>query len=284
MKPNFEYPLIKPEDSFRTFLKRQDQQQTPLHYHPNYEMNFVIKGLGTRYVGDNIEQFEEGDLILLAPNIPHCWKNTGKSQDAYASLVVHWKDDFLGSGWDNISEFDNIRRLLKLSSKGIKFDKYIAEEIKDRQSELLMLPPFEKLLLLLRILNDLAKTNEFKLLNNDALPLNNNVYNERIDTVCKFIKEKYPEKITLSQVADLVSMSKGAFSRFFSKTTQKPFFTFLNEYRIKMACKALAETDMNADEVGYACGYECLQFFYSQFAKYAKCSPQAFRKKITAMN
>lgn len=284
MKPNFEYPLIKPEDSFRTFLKKQDEQETPLHYHPNYEMNFVIKGIGTRYVGDNIEQFEEGDLILLAPNIPHCWKNTDRYQQPYASLVIQWKDDFLGNGWDRISEFDNIRRLLQLSSKGIKFDKYVANEIKNRQSELLMLPSFEKLLLLLQLLNDLWKSKEFEILCNEELPLNNSVYNARIEVVSRFIKENYAEKITLSKVAQLVNMSEGAFSRFFSKTIRKPFFTFLNEYRIKMACKALTETDMNADEIGYACGYECLQFFYSQFAKYVKCSPQTFRKKSKLVN
>jgi AraC-like DNA-binding protein len=284
MKPNFAYPLLKPEDSFRTFLKKQDVQQTPLHYHPNYEMNFVINGLGTRYVGDNIEQFEEGDLILLAPNIPHCWKNTDKGQQPYSSLVIQWKDDFLGSGWDNISEFGNIRRLLKLSSKGIKFDKYIANEIKKHQSELLMLPPFEKLLLLLQLLNDLGKTNEFKILSNAELPLESTIYNARIEIVSQYIKEKYGEKITLGKVAELVNMSQGAFSRFFSKTTQKPFCTFLNEYRIKMACKALLETDGNADEIGYACGYECLQFFYRQFSKYAKCSPQVFRKKAKSIN
>lgn len=284
MKPNFLFPLLKPEDSLRTFLKKQDTKQAPLHYHPNYEMNFVIKGLGTRYVGDNIEQFEEGDLILLAPNIPHCWKSIPRNEEPYASLVIQWKDDFLGNGWDSVSEFDNIRRLLKLSGKGIKFDKYIANEIKKRQSELLMLPPFEKLLLLLQLLNDLGKTNEFQILSNEELPLNNNVYNVRIEIVSRFIKEKYTEKITLANVAGLVNMSEGAFSRFFSQTTGKPFFTFLNEYRIRMACKALIETDMNADEVGYACGYECLQFFYRQFAKYVKCSPQAFRKKAKFMD
>lgn len=285
MKPNFQFPLLKPEDSLRTFLKKQDTKQAPLHYHPNYEMNFVIKGLGTRHVGNNVEQFEEGDLILLAPNIPHCWKSAHRNDEPYASLVIQWKDNLLGNGWDSISEFDNISRLLKLSDKGIKFDKYIANEIKNRQSELLMLPPFEKLLLLLQLLNDLGQTNEFKILSNEDLPLkNNNVYNARIEMVSRFIKENYTEKITLAKVAGLTNMSEGAFSRFFSQTTGKPFFSFLNEYRIIMACKTLTETDMNADEVGYACGYECLQFFYRQFAKYVKCSPQTFRKRSKLIN
>ncbi|MEO6187670.1 MAG: AraC family transcriptional regulator, partial [Ginsengibacter sp.] len=103
--------------------------------------------------------------------------------------------------------------------------------------------------------------------------------NSRLDIICNFIKEKYSEKITLANAASLVNMSEGAFSKFFSQTTKRPFFSFLNEYRIKMARKLLSETDMRANEIGYACGYECLQFFYRQFMKYAECSPQTYRKK-----
>lgn len=279
MNPAFVYPLMKPDETFRTFLKKQDIQPNPMHYHPIYEMNFVIKGLGIRHIGDSIEQFEEGDLILLGPNIPHCWKSTHNDQQPYSSLVIQWNESFLGNGWGSISELEHIRRLLKLSSKGIKFERYIANEIKNKQSELLMLPPFEKLILLLELLNNLAKTNEFKILSANELSLSNHINNKRIDIVCRYIEEKYAEKITLAKIASLVNMSEGAFSRFFSQTAKKPFFSFLNEYRIKMACKILSETDMNADEVGYACGYECNQFFYRQFSRYTNCSPQTFRKK-----
>lgn len=280
MKPNFTFHSSHTESSFRTFIKNQDLAAAPLHYHPDYEMNFVIKGLGTRRVGNNVEDFEEGDLILLAPNIPHRWKNSNKEQHAYSSLVIQWKEDFLEGAWQSAPEFKSIRKLLKLSNKGIKFDKYLAKEIRNNQSALLLLPPFEKLMLLLQLLNDLAKTDEFKTLSDEEVLYNDAVPNTRVEIVCEFIKEKYAEKITLSKVASLVNMSEGSFSRFFSQATQKPFFTFLNEYRIKVACKLLSETDLAANEIGYACGYECLQFFYRQFTRYAKCSPQVYRKKF----
>lgn len=282
INPNFKDSLLKPEETLRAFLKKQEAVQTSFHYHAAYEMNFVIKGLGTRHIGNSTEEFEEGDLILLGPNIPHCWRNNNERQYPYASLVIHWKDNFMGSGWGKILEFENIHRLLSLSNKGIKFDKYIAKEIKHRQSELLMLPPFEKLMLLMQLLNALAQANEFQTLNDKEQPLNCNANYSRIDMVYRFIKEQYAEKISLAQIAALVNMSEGAFSRFFSQTTGKPFFSFLNEYRIKMACKFLTETDMNADETGYACGYESVQFFYRQFSKYVKSTPQAFRKNYKA--
>lgn len=282
MRADFEY-LLLPKNSSSIFLKSQGPENAPLHYHPNYEMNFVIKGNGTRYVGDNIGDFEEGDLILLAPSIPHRWQNTSKKQYNYSSLVIQWGEDFLGKEWLLTPEFKDIRRLLTLSARGIKFDKYIGKEIKSKQSDLLKLPPFEKLVLLLQLLNDLAKSNEFKIICDEEFSLNNDIPNSRIDIVCQFIKEKYSEKITLAHAAALVNMSEGAFSKFFSHTTKKPFFSFLNEYRTRMARKLLAETDMRANEIGYACGYECLQFFYRQFMKYTECSPQTYRKKSRSL-
>jgi AraC-like DNA-binding protein/quercetin dioxygenase-like cupin family protein len=280
MKINFEYPLFNEKNSFMIFLKNQESEVSPLHCHPNYEMNFVIEGSGTRHVGNNTENFEEGDLILLAPRVPHRWENTCNKQYTYSSLVFQWQEEFLGNAWQSTPEFNSIRKLLELSCKGIKFDKYIGKEIKNKQTDLLTLPPFEKLVLLLQLLNELSKTDEFKVLCDQDLVFNNSIPNTRIKSVCQFVEERYSEKITLTDVASLVNMSEGAFSRFFSQATKKPFFSFLNEYRAKMACKLLAETDMRANEIGYACGYESLQFFYRQFLKYIQCSPQVYRKKI----
>jgi len=282
MRANFEYPLF-PQNSSWIFLKSQGTENAPLHCHPNYEMNFVIKGNGTRYIGNNIGDFEDGDLILLAPSVPHRWQNTSKKQQNYSSLVIQWGEDFLGKEWLSTPEFKDIRRLLELSVKGIKFDKYIGKEIKRKQSALLRLPPFEQLVLLLQLLNDLAKSNEFKILCDQEFSFNSHIPNSRIDIVCHFIKEKYSEKITLADAAALVNMSEGAFSKFFSHTTKKRFFSFLNECRIKMARKLLSETDLRANEIGYACGYECLQFFYRQFIKYTGYSPQTYRKNSQAL-
>ena len=277
MKANLEYPLLERHSS-RIFLKKQISENSPFHYHPNYEMNFVITGHGIRYVGSNKETFEEDDLILLAPRIPHRWEDTSNNQSNYSSLVFQWEEQFLGNALQITPELNNIQKLLDLSAKGIKFDRYISREIKKKQIDLLTLPPFEKFILLLQLLNELANAHEFKLLCDDSSMMNNNIPNSRIKTVCEFIEKKYSEKITLADVASLVNMCEGAFSRFFSQTTNRPFFSFLNEYRSKMACKYLAETDMQVNEIGYACGYESLQFFYRQFGKYIKCTPQEYRK------
>jgi AraC-like DNA-binding protein/quercetin dioxygenase-like cupin family protein len=280
MKVDFESPLFNKENSCMIFLKSQQSEISPLHCHPNYEMNLVIKGSGTRRVGNSIEGFEEGDLILLGPGVPHTWENTGRKQCSYSSLVFQWQKGFLGNAWQLTPELKNIHKLLELSSKGLKFDKRVSKEIKRRHLDLLTLAPFEKLVLLLELLNNLAKDQDYQILCQQDSLYNTSISNTRINKIYQFIEEKYAEKITLAEISSLVNMSECAFSRFFSQVTKRPFFSFLNEYRAKVACKLLAETDMGANEIGYACGYESLQFFYRQFRKYAECTPQAYRRKM----
>ena len=55
------------------------------HFHNAFEIALILKGSGRRIVGDSIENFCDGDLTLLAPNLPHASysdKNTTKRQPA----------------------------------------------------------------------------------------------------------------------------------------------------------------------------------------------------------
>src|SRR5690606_4997731 len=130
------------------------------------------------------------------------------------------------------------------------------------------------------ILNDFSQADDLKVLSHEGFQAKKTIPNSRIEKVLTYVEESYAEKITLNIVASMVNMSEGAFSRFFSQTFKKPFFTYLNEYRITKSHELLKETDMRINEIGYACGYECLQFFYRQFMKYSECAPQVYRARF----
>ncbi|MBK7097987.1 MAG: helix-turn-helix domain-containing protein [Sphingobacteriales bacterium] len=278
------FPGITSSGSFRTFLKNMDSGTTRLHHHPSYELNFVLKGEGTRYIGNHQEHFEEGDLILLGPGIPHNWANKRNRPAAYSSFVMQWDSDFIDKICQVTPEFKLIGSFLGMSNKGIVLDKDLGKEIQRYKTDLLNLPAFEKLILLLQLLNEFSKSRDHKVLLQDGYKLRRTIPNSRLEKVFEFVEENYSEKITLKKIASFVNMSEGAFSRFFSQSFKKPFFTYLNEFRINKAYRFLEETDMRINEIGYTCGYDCLQFFYRQFMKFTNCAPQDYRNRFLSEN
>lgn len=281
MKAQFEAFTPLPESSFRIFGYQVREFDAPWHYHPEYELTIILESEGIRYVGNSMENFETGDLVLLGPNLPHCWKNSPDHAGVASSVVVQWPEQFLGGGWLDVAEFKSVRRLLQLASQGVRFDQEVSAAVRPMLAEMLEMQPFPRLMKFLEVLELLAGVRNFHLLCEQGFdyPLNYED-NQRINIVYNYIREHYGERITLAAVSALVHMNEEAFSRFFSRIMQKPLFTFLNEYRINMASKMLIETDLQVAEISYACGYESLPFFFRQFRKFGGVTPATYRKQF----
>jgi AraC-like DNA-binding protein/quercetin dioxygenase-like cupin family protein len=279
MKPHY-----KPISSDESNLFKEVIQETakdfeyPWHYHPEYELTYILASEGVRYVGNSIENFFDDDLVLIGSNLPHCWINSTDQQRTASAIVVYFKEGFLDKGWMESCEFGAIRKLLDLSNKGIKFNRSVALKLKDKFFELHKLPSLKKLILLLDILEELAETTELHYLCEQGFSYElNHRYNERINIVYKFIEMNYHKRISLSDISKLINMSEEYFSRFFKKIMKKSFFEFLNEYKINKACKLLIETDKQISEICYASGFESIPFFYRQFKKFKNCQPKNYR-------
>jgi AraC-like DNA-binding protein len=279
IKPAFKSVSLLESKPFAV-IKQDNKQEFdfPWHYHPEFELTFISQSQGVRYVGNNIENFSDHDLVLLGSNLPHCWINTAGQEQPSGAIVVYLNQELIQ--WLTSGQFDAINQLFEKSSRGVKFSKDIAVRVKSKLYKLLNSSPFEKYILLLDILNELSTTNEFELLsqNNFSYELDY-TNNERINAVYQFVRVNYQRKISLGEVAAHVSMSEEYFSRFFSKSLMKPFFSFLNEYRIGKASKLLIETDKQVSQICYSVGFESIPFFYRQFKKIKESSPQAYRLK-----
>ena len=280
MKPNYKpIPFDKSNLFNVVFQENKRQFDYPWHYHQEYELIYISTGQGLRYVGNSVENYFNDDLVLVGSNLPHCWIDEAEQQKRSPNaVVVYLKEEFSDNTWMQSHEFKAIRKLLELSNKGIKFNHAVALRLKEKCLELPKHPPLQKLVLLIQILEELSQTSEYSFLCEQEFSCElNELHNERINTVYKYIDAHYQEKISLTAVAAQVYMSPEYFSRFFSKVMKKSFFEFLNEYKISKACKLLIETDKQISEICYGSGYESIPFFNRQFKKFKNCQPKQYR-------
>ena len=261
-----------------------DQFDAPWHYHPEYELTYILSSTGLRYTGNRFETFGPGDLVLLGPNLPHCWKNIGPQKEKAGAVVIHWREDLLGEGWLDKKEFEAVKKLLAASPAGIKFSDGFAANIRQKLLDFLALSPFAKLIGLLELLHLLAQQKDISFLCPEGFHGKLKVDDEeRINRIYHYVERNYGNKITLAKAASHVHMGEEPFSRFFSKLMSQPFFSFVNQYRVYMAARLLTETTLPVSNICYRCGYESLPFFYRQFKKVKGCTPLQYRKKYEGL-
>ncbi len=275
MKAVYEKVNFQSGSSITAFSVESDRFDAPWHFHPEIELTYVVESRGMRYVGNNLSDFHPGDLILLGSNLPHCWINEEPNTAPSKAIVIQWHAEL----FHTIPEFEEIRQLLLKANRGLKLSPRDPEGILQSLSKIAQLKPLQRLLALSHVLFELATNATASQLAGDSYDSDlSSTTNSRIEIIQQYVRAHYTTKIKLADISNQLNMTEQAFSRFFSKVMNRPFFVFLNEYRCNIASRLLLETDLQVTEIAFKCGYESLPFFYQQFRKFKEHSPREFRK------
>lgn len=251
------------------------------HFHLEFELVLIIQSSGMRFVGDNIEKFDVGDVVLIGKNVPHMWLNDDKyfEKDSVLeaeAISVHFKKNFLGNDFFDVPEMQPISNLLYRAEQGIKFldvDDNTINELKI----LVNLDPTAQIIKIIEILSLLSKHKEYKLLSSSGFMNSfHKTENRRLDKIYGYVFENFNTPIGSGDVAEIVGMNKSAFSRFFKKTHKKPFTKYLNEIRIGYACKLLLENKESVTAIAFLSGFNNISNFNRQFKIIKGKSPSSY--------
>ncbi|MVM36584.1 helix-turn-helix domain-containing protein [Spirosoma sp. HMF3257] len=248
------------------------------HYHPEYEIVYITGANGTRHVGDHISRYEGSDLVFIGPNIPHLNFDYGVKTD-HRKVVVQLKESFLGNLFGQAPEFAAIARLFEMARAGVSFHGETKRLVGEKLETLPTLPPFERLMALLAIFQQLATSQELISLHGKPVT---NAYNlneqQRLKKLYQFIEENYQRKFELAEAAALTNLTTAAFCRYVKRMTRLTFTQFLNQYRINQAQKLLL-LDHNVTEACFASGFESLSYFNKIFRRVTGENPLQFKKR-----
>ncbi|WP_281765701.1 AraC family transcriptional regulator [Neptunitalea lumnitzerae] len=282
LKPSFEViqPSFGSSFSYSRFKENTNNKTHVWHHHPEIELVYVNEGSGKRQIGSHISYFTDGDLILIGSNLPHCGftdKDTGNKNET----VIHIKPDFLGTDFFSLPEMKSIYTMLDQASGGIVFYDETKQLIGEQIEAMQFMSPFDRLLSMLKVLQNLSVSQKFKILNAKGFAMETQMQdNERINMVFNYVKDNFQEQIALEEVAMLTSMTVPSFCRYFKKVTNKTFTQFVNEYRLVHASKLLAEKPMSIAEVSFESGFNNFSHFNKSFKSFTGKSASQYRQEI----
>jgi AraC-like DNA-binding protein len=282
MRPIFKKVDSKSEEAFVARVDQFSQFYNKWHFHPELELTHIVKGRGTRFVGDNIEFFQDGDLILVGTNLPHVWKNQNEESELAVAQVVQFLPGFLGNEVIQKVEFKNIQNIITKSGYGLK----IEGETKVQTLEYLNLLfeskiPLDRLVILMKMLDNLGSSQELMPLSKSLFSVKSDKQNtDRLNQVIDYTITNFANKIVLEDVAAISNMSVSNFCKYFKTRMKKTYVQYLTEVRIGMSCKFLIEDKLSVHQIAYESGFINISNFNRAFKLTKLMTPLAYRKSF----
>ena len=250
------------------------------HFHPELELVYVNKGQGKRHIGNHLSYFNNSQLLLIGPNLPHNGFTDRLTTNGFETLI-QFKEDFLGKDFFELPEMKKIKELFERSKKGILFGSETKIKVGYKIEKLVEKKGFKKLLVFLEILNILSKTSDYTILNVDGYAVETELQDSsKLDIIYKYINNNFKDHISLDQIANVANMTVPAFCRYFKKVTGKTFTKLVNEYRVVHATKLLSESTMSITDISFECGFNNFSHFNKLFKEITGKNASGYRKEM----
>jgi AraC-like DNA-binding protein/quercetin dioxygenase-like cupin family protein len=287
MKP---YLKKAPSDSSSVVSFQQNAAEFPSwHYHPEYELTLMLGSRGQRLVGDDVAEYESGDLVLLGPNLPHSWRPATTRRDATNSggcLVLQFRHDFLGEHFFKLREMGGVDRLLRSSMRGLAFGHTPTGSRVSQQLALVpALSPARRLATLLSVLVELASEKNARHLSTlKVKPVCRVTDQRRLDAICRYLHEHFQEEIEFADLATHLRIDQASLCRFFKQATGRTMTAYVNELRVGAAAELLIDTDESVLNIGFRVGFGNYSNFNRQFKRIKGLGPRTLRRQFTLLS
>lgn len=286
MKPFLERVPPAGEASWPMLNRRLDDAiPFQWHHHPEYELTLTLNSRGQRFIGDHIGGYEDGDLVLIGPNLPHSWSSTGKLDPGapHVALVMWFRAEWAAALCSAFIEMRSVAAMLGRAGAALKFSDTAAGAVRPLIERLFTEPPGQRLPSLIRVLATLAEDRGAQPLASRALePGPTGADRTRIDRVLDHIHLNYASGLTIDALAEVAALSPSGLHRLFRRHTHTTISDYLMRLKIGEACAMLSGTEKPVAHVAEAVGYASLANFNRQFKAIKGTTPRAYRQNFAS--
>lgn len=272
-------------DSSQILARRLEQESFdgPYHYHTQFELTYIEKGSGERFVGKTMSTFTGGDLVLLGSNLPHKWKSitAHDSPGLLSAMYVQFGGNLFSKTPHFNLAFPKVTALLERSQHGIQFFGGALEMILAKIRALIQeSDDLRRLILLYEIIDYLADSKDYTIVDKDFdistfHPKDRN----KMNLVFSYLIENYRGDVSLEKAAAVINLTQNSFCKYFKKVTGKSFFSYVIEYRLHHAVELLVKTGKPVADICYESGFDNIPYFNRTFKNAFGVSPLRYRNQ-----
>ena len=231
------------------------------HYHREIELTYFYESNGVEYITKGkTYRPERGDLIIANPfEVHECvdYKHT-----KIACIVV---PTFLTDHFNGLTLPHTAR------SKGIDdiFNQLATLGSAETDNFVKIGKLYELLAILYR---------DFATKTDESVTKKNAASREIAYTVTSYVNAHLSERLSLSDLAEAVYMSRSSFGHVFKSVTGVAPLDFVESVRLSHARELLAESDLPVTEIAMRCGFTDHSYFTLRFRRATGVTPSEFRK------
>ncbi len=233
------------------------------HYHDFYEIYYIENGYCNYFIDSKSFSLVPGDLVLIPQGVIH---NTLYTENKPSRLLVHCSETYIPSA--ALSMFTKSNYLYRNSD----ITKGISEILYKIQDESIMPDEFS---------DDVIKCHMrmlmFTLVRNENQYKISDSKSSYIEKAISYVQKNLAYDISLSETANIFSVSSEHFSRKFKKETGFGFNEYVNLLRMKKAEALLKNESISVSEVADLCGFNDCNYFSAKFKKLYGVSPKALQ-------
>ncbi|KKI92228.1 hypothetical protein WQ54_10415 [Bacillus sp. SA1-12] len=253
------------------------------HWHPEMEFIYMEEGAAVFQIGEQSLTLNAGEALFIPSGQLHSAYPIDNTPFQLHAIVFH-ADLITSNSYDTIQNqfIDFISSPNSFTPGIIQGEVQWMEKMLTSLKIIIQLfhrkePVYELSIKahLLLLIADMIKNNQrdYKGKNQqDSVKIN------RIKQVIQYIEQHYHEKLTIQELASIVQMSEGHFSRFFKAFVRMTPVEYMNTLRINKAAKLLRETDRRIIDVSMEVGFDNPSYFIKTFKQQKSCTPSEFRK------
>lgn len=244
----------------------------PMHWHKQYEINIVLKGIVEFIINNNKIILSENEAIFINSNTLH--QASIISNDAEWIAIVFSPKLIYGYN-ESIIKFKNIDNftspgIIINDDQTIKIIKEIINNYKSN-SNLKELTIVSNLInIFINILNS----------NSNHLEEKNNISYIRIKKALDYIYKNYTNKITINDLVKEVNMCRTELTKLFKESLGYTITEYILRYRIEQSLPLIRSNTLNMTQISETVGFNSSSYFAEAFNTVMKMTPSQYKKQL----